>query len=95
MGWALQHTVEGPDKHWLTAAEAALWLGISMTTFKELVAEEKIPPPVRLTDRAPRWYWLDLVAFSHLESRKSGNNCIVAKHRQESPGVASGRQDEK
>lgn len=66
-------TVEGPDRTWLTAAQAAAWLNIGRDTFLRHVEQGRIPHGVHLAGpQKPLWNWLDLVAFSHLEGRFSG-----------------------
>lgn len=65
----MRRLVDGPDKDLLSAREAAAWLGVGLTLFRELVASGDFPPPIRLgRHRAQKWHWLDCLAFAHLRS---------------------------
>lgn len=65
----MRRLVDGPDKDLLSAREAAAWLGVGLTLFRELVASGTFPAPIKLgRHKAQRWHWLDVVAFAHLRS---------------------------
>jgi len=65
----VQRSINGPDKDWLTADEAAAWMGIAGSTLEDLVVKRRFPPGVRVTGRRRMWSWMDCVAYMHLRSR--------------------------
>jgi predicted DNA-binding transcriptional regulator AlpA len=65
----VRRLITAPSTDFVSAREAARWLGIGTTLLKELIASGDFPPPIRLGRRkAQRWYWLDIVAWGHLRS---------------------------
>jgi excisionase family DNA binding protein len=64
----MNHSIDGPDKYWLTKEEAAAYLGIKETLFDKMVKDGEMPKPHK-RGSLPRWYWFDLVAYAHVFGR--------------------------
>lgn len=67
-----------PEAHLLTAAEAAAFLKISRRTFFREVADGRMPQPVRVTPRSPRWDRLQLQAWINMKGREQAAACTSA-----------------
>ena len=56
-------SIQGPDKEWLTAPEAAAWLGIGRKSFVILAKELQVHPS-KLGHRSLMWNWRDVIGMS-------------------------------
>ncbi len=61
----MQRTIEAPEKEWLTAREAAKWLGISVSTFLRMVEAGTIPEGRLFYRNTRRWKWDTVWWISH------------------------------
>lgn len=62
----MEWKVNLPDQEWLTAKEAAAWLGIPEPTWKQWEREKQIPPGRQWSKKAKRWHREVVLAISIL-----------------------------
>ena len=61
-----QRPLDTPDLEWLSAEEAAAWLGLETTVFEDRVELGVLPPGSHSTLRAGQWHWQTVLAMSFL-----------------------------
>ncbi len=68
----MQRSINAPDWEWGTRRQCADWLGIDEEDFKTLVRTGRFPfASAPYGQKNPRWYWMDVVCYSHLVNRQS------------------------
>lgn len=66
----MQRTITAPDWEWGSREQCAAYLNIDVEQFKLWVRTGRFPfPPVSYGRKTLRWYWMDIVCYSHMRQR--------------------------
>lgn len=88
----MQRAIEGPEKDFFTAAEAAAWLNIHTRQLRRLVREGRIPPPIDMAG-SKRWTWMDLVAYTHIAGTLSRCKNLQKRASERKKSAKSGHEE--
>lgn len=68
----MERNINAPDWEWGTRKQCAEWLNLDEDDFKLLVATGRFPfQPAPYGRKNPRWYWMDVICYSHMVNRQS------------------------
>jgi hypothetical protein len=67
----VERAIDAPPRVYSTSRQAARWVGIPLSTFRQEAERHPELLPATRFGRTVRYHWMDLVTYAHVRARLS------------------------